>query len=348
MPRGPTDQDPPDRAALRADDAVIVAHRGASAYLPEHTLEAKAMAHAQGADYLEQDVVSSRDGVPVVLHDIHLDAVTDVARVFSDRKRADGHYYAIDFTLSEIKRLRVNERISLETGRPVYPNRFPATGPDFKVPTLGEEIELVQGLNRSTGRRVGIYPEVKKPAFHRAEGMDISRIVVDTLRAYGYAGKDDPVYLQCFDWNETRRIRRDLGYRGRLVQLIAENDWQESPGVDFETLRSRDGLARIAEVAGAIGPWLAHVVTGFDRDAGKPVVTGLVAEAHRLGLEVHPYTFRADALPDYAETLEEAFEIFLVQVGVDGLFTDFPDRAVAFVETLRGRAGPLHIPPPAG
>lgn len=322
-------------ASARAGDVVVVAHRGASGYLPEHTLEAKAMAYAQGADYIEQDLVLSKDGVPLVLHDIHLDTVTDVARVFPDRKRADGRYYAIDFTLLEIKRLKVNERINLKTGRPVYPNRFPASGSAFAVPTLVEEIELIQGLNRSTGRRVGIYPEIKKPAFHRAEGRDISRIVVETLRAHGYAGKDDLVYLQCFDWNETQRIRKQLGYQGRLVQLIAENDWNEAPDVDFDGLRTPEGLARIAEVADGIGPWMPHVVTGLDRSTGKPAATGLAAEARRLGLEVHPYTFRADSLPKYVRSLEEAFQIFLVQVGVDGLFTDFPDRAVAFVKTMK-------------
>ena len=319
---------------LLAADKIVVAHRGASGYLPEHTLAAKAMAHAQGAHYIEQDVVLTKDGVPIVLHDIHLGTVTDVARVFPDRKRADGHYYAIDFTLAEIKRLSVNERIKLRTGQAVFPKRFPPGKSTFKVATLAEEIELIQGLNASTGRTAGIYTEIKRPAFHRAEGQDISRIVIETLARYGYKTKDDPLYLQCFDWNETQRIRSELGYRGRLVQLIADNSWNEAPDMDFDTLRTRDGLARIAEVADGVGPWMPHVVSGRD-GAGKPVVTDLVATAHELGLEVHAFTFRADALPDGIESLERAFEIFLVQAGIDGLFTDFPDRGVAFVNGLK-------------
>ena len=241
--------------------------------------------------------------------------------------------------LAEIKRLSVNERIKLRTGQAVFPKRFPPGKSTFKVATLAEEIELIQGLNASTGRTAGIYTEIKRPAFHRAEGQDISRIVIETLARYGYKTKDDALYLQCFDWNETQRIRSELGYRGRLVQLIADNSWNEAPDMDFDTLRTRDGLARIAEVADGVGPWMPHVVSGRD-GAGKPVVTDLVATAHELGLEVHAFTFRADALPDGIESLEQAFEIFLVQAGIDGLFTDFPDRGVAFVNGLKDRPKP--------
>ncbi|MGI9383045.1 MAG: glycerophosphodiester phosphodiesterase [Methyloligellaceae bacterium] len=324
---------------LLAADKVIVAHRGASGYLPEHTLAAKAMAHAQGAHYIEQDVVLTKDGVPLVLHDIHLGTVTDVATVFPDRKRADGRYYAIDFTLAEIKRLAVNERIKLKTGQAVFPKRFPPGRSAFKIATLAEEIELIQGLNGSTGRAVGLYTEIKRPAFHRAEGQDISKIVIETLARYGYKTKDDPLYLQCFDWNETQRIRKELGYEGRLVQLIADNAWNEAPDLDFDRLRTRDALAEIAKVADGVGPWMPHVVTRLD-GTGKPVVTDLVATAHELGLQVHVYTFRADALPDYAKTLEQAFEFFLVEARVDGLFTDFPDRGVAFVKGMNSGSKP--------
>ena len=137
-------------------------------------------------------------------------------------------------------------------------------------------------------------------------------------------------FLQCFDWNETRRIRAELGWRGKLIQLLGENDWGEAPDVDYDALRTRDGLTAIAKVADGIGPSMHDVVTGVDA-GGRPLVTDLVANAHALGLAVHPYTFRADALPDYASSLEDAFRIFLVDADVDGVFTDFPDRAVAFL-----------------
>ena len=314
-----------------ATTKIVIAHRGASGYLPEHTLAAKAAAHAMGADYLEQDVVLSKDGVPMVLHDIQIDTVTDAAQAFPDRARADGRFYAIDFTADELQSLAAMERAD-QAGEQVFPGRFPRGASSFQIPTLAEEIELIQGMNLSTGREAGIYPEIKAPAWHRAEGQDISKVVLAVLADYGYADLDDGVYLQCFDWNETQRIRGELGWRGRLVQLLGENAWREAPDVDYDALRTREGLAAIAQVAQGIGPSLHHVVTGIEA-GGRPVVTDLVANAHALGLAVHPYTFRADALPDYADSLEEALRIFL-DVGVDGVFTDFPDRAVAF---LRGR-----------
>jgi glycerophosphoryl diester phosphodiesterase len=314
-----------------AAEKIVIAHRGASGYLPEHTLAAKAAAHAMGADYLEQDVVLTKDGVAVVLHDIHIDTVTDVADVFPDRARADGRFYAIDFTLDELRALTVMERAN-KNGEQVFPGRFPRGAARFQIPTLAEEIELVQGLNLSTGREVGIYPEIKAPAWHRAEGQDISAIVLEVLADYGYADQDDLVYLQCFDWNETRRIRGELGYRGKLIQLLGENDWGEAPGVDYDTLRTKEGLAEIAKVADGIGPWANQIVTGVDA-SGAVRMTDLVENAHAQGLAVHPYTFRADALPGYADSLEDQLRIFLVDAGVDGVFTDFPDRAVAFVRS---------------
>jgi len=317
--------------ATAAGEKIVIAHRGASGYLPEHTLEAKAAAHAMGADFIEQDVVLTRDGVPVVLHDIHIDTVTDVATVFPDRARADGRWYAIDFSLAELKRLSVTERFDPRTGDAVYPGRFPPGKSAFEIATLAEEIELIQGMNASTGRGVGIYPEIKAPAWHRAEGQDISKIVLETLRSYGYRDKDDPVLVQCFEWAETRRIRDELGWQGRLVQLIGENRWGIAPDTDYEYLRTEEGLAAIAEVADGIGPWMRQVVPGLDAD-GEPRLTELVAHAHARGLVVHPYTLRADDLPDYAGSLEEVLSIFFVEAGVDGVFTDFPDRVVRFLE----------------
>jgi glycerophosphoryl diester phosphodiesterase len=312
-----------------ATDKIVIAHRGASGYLPEHTLAAKAAAHAMGADYIEQDVVLSKDGVPMVLHDIQIDTVTDVAQAFPDRARADGRFYAIDFTLDELRSLIVMERAD-QAGRPAFPSRFPRGASSFQIPTLAEEIELIQGLNLSVGREAGIYPEIKAPAWHRAEGQDISEIVLSALAGYGYADPDDLICLQCFDWNETQRIRVELGWRGKLIQLLGENDWREAPDVDYDALRTREGLAAIAQVADGIGPSMHHVVTGVDA-GGRPMITDLVADAHALGLAVHPYTFRADALPDYADSLEDALRIFLIEADVDGVFTDFPDRAVAFL-----------------
>lgn len=312
-------------AALAADKLVI-AHRGASGYLPEHTLAAKALAHGMSPDYIEQDVVLTKDGIPVVLHDHYLDTVTDVAKKFAARKRDDGRYYAIDFTLAEIKTLNAFERIDLKTGRQVFPNRFPSGLSNFSVPTLEEELELIKGLNASTGKTIGIYPEIKAPAFHRAEGQDISKIVLGVLKKYGYAGKEDAVYVQCFDWNETQRIRTELGYEGKLIQLIAENSWNESPNVDFDALRTKEGLMDIGKIADGIGPWIAHVID----DDGTP--TDLVGNAHAAGLDLHPYTLRADALPAWAKTFDDVMDTILFKAGADGIFTDFPDLAVNYLQ----------------
>lgn len=310
-----------------AAETLVIAHRGASGYLPEHTLAAEALAHGLGADFIEQDVVLTRDGVPIVLHDIHLDTTTDVAEVFPGRARADGRTYAIDFTLDEIRRLSARERIDRRTGRPVFPARFPHGRSRFPIPTLAESLELVRGLNASTGREVGVYPEIKDPAFHRAEGQDISRVVLETLAAHGYVDRDDRFYVQCFDWNEVQRIRRELGFRGRLVQLLGENRWRLAPDVDYDRLRTPAGLAEIAAVADAIGPPLQRVASGVG--AGRLALTTLVADAHAAGLAVHPYTFRVEQVPDGAGSFEDWLRAFGDQARVDGVFTDFPDRAAA-------------------
>ena len=170
-------------AAAPSSPKLVIAHRGASGYLPEHTLPAVAMAHALGADYIEQDVVLSKDNVPMVLHDIHLDTVTDVARRFPDRKREDGRYYVIDFTLAELKQLNASERFDPKTGLAVFPTRFPVGKGSFQIPTLEEELQLIQGLNTSTGREAGVYPEVKEPAWHRTQGRDLSPILLESLHA---------------------------------------------------------------------------------------------------------------------------------------------------------------------
>lgn len=319
--------------AATAARKIVIAHRGASGYLPEHTIAAVAVAHAQGADYLEQDVVLSKDGVPVVLHDVHVDTVTDAARRFPERKRADGRYYALDFTLAELKQLAVSERFDPRTGAAVFASRFPVGRGSFTIPTLEEELQLVQGLNASTGREAGVYPEIKEPAWHREQGQDISRVVLDVLGRYGYRTKADKVYLQCFDFEEVKRIRTSLGYQGRLVQLIG--DTGAAPGTDYAWLRTKPGLAEVAKVADGIGPNLRHVVAG--RKDGVVQLTDLVRDAHALGLEVHPYTFRADALPEGAGSFEELLRVVLVQAGVEGVFTDHPDKAVAFVRSLPAR-----------
>ena len=139
---------------------IVIAHRGASGYLPEHTLAAKAMAHAMGADFIEQDVVLTRDGVPIVLHDIHLDYTTDVATRFPDYQRSDGHFYAIDLMLAQIRQLQAHERVQINpdgSREAVYPSRYPLQMGILRVPTLAEEIDLIAGMDRSRGKQKSRY-----------------------------------------------------------------------------------------------------------------------------------------------------------------------------------------------
>lgn len=304
---------------------IVIAHRGASGYLPEHTLEAKAMAYAMGAPYLEQDVVLTRDDVPVVLHDIHVDTISDVASRFPGRARDDGRYYALDFTLAELKQLHVTERFNAKTGKPVFPHRFPLGHSHFQIPTLEEELQLIQGLNQSSGRKVGIYPEIKQPAWHRQEGHDISRIVLPILQKYGYNSRDDLCYVQCFEYAEVKRIRQELGWQGRLIMLMGGGG-QGSDGTDFDYLRSSQGLAELKQVADGIGPAISSIVDNNRQ------VTDLVGKAHAAGLKVHPYTLRVDELPKFATSADDLMQLLFIQSKVDGLFTDFPDVVLRWLE----------------
>ncbi|MFK7736156.1 MAG: glycerophosphodiester phosphodiesterase [Pirellulaceae bacterium] len=303
---------------------VVIAHRGASGYLPEHTLAAYAYAHVVGADFIEQDVVLTRDKVPIVLHDIHLEAVTNVRDVFPGRARDDGSFYALDFTLKEIKSLRVRERTKRDGKTNVYPSRFPQGSCDFRIPTLGEAIELVQGLNKSTRRMAGIYPEIKRPSWHQEQGFDISKIVVDLLRKSGYRDLSDRCIVQCFEVEETKRIRNELGCELKLVQLISGSG---------EAL-TNESLAEIAEFANGIGPALNLVVkNGTESDYS---ITSLTMQCHKLGLVVHPYTLRADELPGFATSFAELVQILAREAQVDGFFTDFPDQAMAVLKSGAG------------
>jgi glycerophosphoryl diester phosphodiesterase len=310
---------------------VVIAHRGASGYLPEHTLAGYAFAYAQGADYLEPDVVLTRDGQPVALHDLTLDATTDVRQVFPDRAREDGMHYAIDFTLAELRQLRVFERIDPETGEQRYPVRFPTQQGHFGIVTLAELIELTQGLNETTGRNVGIYPELKFPAFHADSGHDIAAIVVEVLERYGYRGPEDGAIIQSFEPAPLIRLH-EQGVRLRLVQLLGENDW-EMNSLDYESMYTPEGLATIAQFAHGIGPPITRILTGVDA-AGAPQFSTLVADAKAAGLIVHAYTVRADALPE-GVALGDLLYLLLQVQEVEGLFIDQPGAMVEFLRRLR-------------
>ena len=314
---------------------LVIAHRGASGYLPEHTLAAKAVAHAMGADYLEQDVVLSRDGIPVVLHDIYLDSTTDVAQRFPGRARADGRYYALDFDLAEIRSLKAHERVDHGSDGTVstsFPERFPQDLALFGVPTLAEEIDLIRGLDKSRQHSTGLYVEFKAPNWHQAQGYDLVAAVMSVLEDKGYAQRPDQVFLQCFDDRALRRLRHDIGTPLPLIQLIAENDWGEDSEVDHDYLQTGEGLAYVASYADGIGPWMMQIYRGRDA-SGEVMLSELADRAHQCGLAIHPYTFRSDQLPTGVNSFDELMEIFLKQARVDGLFTDFPDKARHYIDS---------------
>ena len=316
-------------AAAASARPIVIAHRGASGYLPEHTLAAKAFAHAQKPDYLEQDVTLTKDDVPMILHDHYLDTVTDVARVFPGRNRADGRYYAIDFTAAEIARLTLHERIDLATGRPVYPQRFPVDyGLDLHVPTLEQEIRFIQGLNKSTGRNVGLYTELKVPWFHRKEGHDMERAVMNVLAAHGYTRPGANCWIQCFDPACLKRLKA-MGVKLPMCQLIGHNDWNEVPGVDYDAMLTDAGLGGVARYAEGIGPDIDQLLIA---EGGKiRLRTDIVRRAHALNMVLHPYTVRVEEKPAGVSSMDRYFDLLFAGLGLDGVFSDFPDLAVDYL-----------------
>jgi glycerophosphoryl diester phosphodiesterase len=292
---------------LAAADPIVIAHRGASGYLPEHTLPAYAFAYAQGAHFIEPDLVMTRDKHLICLHDIHLDATTDVEEKFPHRKRPDGRWYAADFLLHEIKQLEVHERTD---------NRFPIGPTGFRVPTFIEMLEMIQGLNDTTGGDTGIYPELKAPAFHAREGLPMEQALLDILTRYGYSGPTAKVFVQCFEFEPLEKLRA-LGATVPLVFLVGG-------GRQGAERLSPKGLDELARVVNGIGP-------AKDLIERNPAI---VEWAHERGLVVHPYTLRSDDFPDgrYASFEEEVRKFYEIYQ-VDGTFTDFPDTVLRILRT---------------
>jgi len=291
---------------------IVIAHRGASGYLPEHTEGAKVLAIAQGADYVEQDVVLSKDEVPIVMHDIHLDQVTNVADIFPDRKRDDGKFYAIDFTWGEIQKLDAKERQSPRLG--TASRRFPG-GFGQKIMRLEDEIRLVQGLNQTLGLNVGIYVELKGAAFHLKEtGKPMGDVVVAVLKQFGYDSKESLCFLQCFEPDELKRLK-SANCPLKLVQLLG--------GLPRGETDAGKAMSAIAAYADGVGPAIPALVEVTS--SGEVKSSGFVEAARAAKLQIHPYTIRADQLPSWAKSIDELHKVLFDQLRVDGAFTDFPD-----------------------
>jgi glycerophosphoryl diester phosphodiesterase len=296
----------------------IIAHRGASGYLPEHTTAAKILAYGLGADLLEQDLVATRDHELVVLHDIYLDHVSDVALRFPDRRREDGHYYVVDFTRAELAELSLTERRRTDASGLQFPGRFPFASPEFRVVGLSDEIRLIAGLNRSTGRSVGIYPEIKQPDWHAAAGIDLTRLVHETLMRSREL-LTGPVFIQSFDRPSLLRLRDQFGTPWPLVQLLDHDKATALAG-------DRRALQEIRAVTNAIGlPYDVLLSVVNARIESSPLARLLTEQ----GLAVHPYTLRRDTASRSGIAYFDALRFLIEELAVDALFCDFPDDAIA-------------------
>ena len=292
--------DPADRTDMTGDRPapLLVAHRGASGYAPEHTIAAYELAIEQGADIIEPDLQVTSDGRLIALHDLTLERTTNVREVFPDRFHEEmdrgqvvRRWYANDFTLEEIRRLDAGSW---------FDERFAGA----RVPTLAEVIEAARG-------RAGIFPETKAPEVYGERGHDMERLLLDELRAHGLdrqgADPATPVYLQSFSSESLRVLRHDLGVGLHLTFLI-------SGGQDALEWLTPEGLARVRDFADGIGPSKSILLERPD----------MVSRAHEAGLTVIPYTFRADDPGDFPSPAAEMV-YFLYDLGVDGLFTNEPN-----------------------
>jgi glycerophosphoryl diester phosphodiesterase len=308
--RGGSGSSPLTRAAAEAFPLVI-AHRGASCYRPEHTLAAYALAIEMGADYIEPDLVSSRDSVLVARHENEIGETTDVATRFPNRrttKTIDGRsvtgWFTEDFTYAELRSLRARERTQ---------TRSHAYDGQFSIPTFDEVLALADSAGRRRGRNVGVYPETKHPTYFREIGLPLEPKIIDALRARGMDRRDAPVFVQSFETDNLRALRSQT--RVRLVQLISRAE-QITP----------EALREIALYADGIGPNTRMVVPA----AAGASPTSLVRAAHAAGLFVHVWTLRPEAgslAPRYnGDPLAEVRE--LANLGVDGMFGDCPDQLV--------------------
>jgi glycerophosphoryl diester phosphodiesterase len=339
-----------ERGREKQSAPIVIGHRGASGYIPEHTLVAYFVAIQQGADYVEPDLVMTKDGVLVARHENEISGTTDVAdrSEFASRKTTksiDGiavtGWFTEDFTLAELKTLRAKERIPLV--RPAN-TRFDRM---FEVPTLEEVLALVQGINadrlrkeRRDARLIGVYPETKHPTYFQGIGIAMEEPLVKLLHRYGYRGKDAAVFIQSFETANLKQLARMTNLP--LVQLLSDTGKPYDFVVSgdprtYADLAKPTGLADIATYAGGIGVNKNLMIPlaggGF---LGAP--TSLVADAHAAGLIVHGWTFRAENsfLPsDYRSSSDPAalgdlaaeIKRFL-ELGMDGFFTDQPDIGV--------------------
>lgn len=352
-----------DRDRDEARKPLVIGHRGAHGYLPAHTLEGYSLAIELGADYIEPDLVVTRDGVLIASHEPNLITTTDVASrpEFASRLRtvmvdgaADTGFFASDFTLAEIRTLR---RVQDFAERPQQFNGR------FEIPTLDEVIALAKRKSEEKGRTIGVYPETKHPTYHKSIGLPMEKRLVAALERAGWNHRGAPVFIQSFEQSNLKELRKMTSVR--LVQLVDANDVNADGTLDYTAPFDRPfdwtasgnpvllartfgffatdaGLREIKTYADGIGPWKRYIVSSVPipdstapgeasrKAVPPPVNPDLVRRAHKVGLLVHTWTFRNEQrrlLSDYAgNPVNEYLEFY--KLGIDGVFSDFPDTAV--------------------
>ena len=351
---------------LDGKPALVIGHRGASGYLPEHTIESYKLAIAQGVDFIEPDVVATKDGVLIARHEPMLSGTTDVSErpEFAARKttrKVDGidttDWFAGDFTLAEIKTLRAKQ---------AFADRDQSHNGKYAIPTLQEVIDLAKAESARTGRTIGIMPETKHPLYHSAIGLPLEDRLLDVLKAAGWTEKNAPVVIQSFETGNLKYLRGKTNLR--LIQLV-DGDGVDKDGKvtlaapfdrpydfavhgdprTFQDMLSPEGLKEIKSYADAVGPWKPYILSGKqvigedgkpkdlngdgvidDRDRVLIAPTDVVRNAHAIGLPVITWTFRSEPkrlASDFRNDPAAEYKAFF-DLGVDGLFSDFPDAAV--------------------
>ncbi|MFA6967972.1 glycerophosphodiester phosphodiesterase [Bosea sp. (in: a-proteobacteria)] len=351
---------------LSGQKPLIVGHRGASGYRPEHTLESYKLAIELGADFIEPDLVATKDGVLIARHEPVMSGTTDVATrpEFASRKtirKLDGietnDWFAGDFTLAEIKTLRAKQ---------AFADRDQSHNGKYEIPTFDEIVALAKSESARLGRTIGVYPEVKHSIFHAAIGLPIEERLLDALKRAGWTEKSSPVIIQSFETANLRYLRGKT--QVRLSQLVDADDVDKDGGIvlaapfdkpydfvvtgdkrTFKDLVTAEGMKEVATYADIIAPWKPYLMAGKQvlGDDGKPQdlnkdgaiderdrvllpATDVVKNAHAVGLLVHSWTFRSEPkrlASDFKGDPAAEYKAYLA-LGIDGLFSDFPDAAV--------------------
>jgi glycerophosphoryl diester phosphodiesterase len=362
----------------RDESPLVIGHRGAAGYLPDHTLEGYELAIKLGADYIEPDLVVTKDGHLIARHEPNITTTTDVAShpEFADRETtkvvdgvAETGWFASDFTLKEIKTLRAIQPLAER------PQQFNG---QFEIPTLSEVIDLAKRWSKKLDRQIGVYPETKHPTYHAGLGLPLEERLAKVLRREGWNNRRAPVFIQSFEQSNLKRLDKLTDVR--LVQLVDANDVAPDGTITYAppfdrpydwtvsgnpVLQSRTfgffttdaGLEEISEYADGIGPWKPYIVSSRaialnpdgsvadangdgvvdERDRTLLAPTDLVERAHEHGLLIHTWTFRNEQrrlTSDFGGNPVNEYLLFY-RLGVDGLFSDFPDTAFTSRELFR-------------